>query len=324
MEKVKECVSCVSTPCITFVLQHTCLSLIYDRRYISLGQEEAPCVFGFSQLFTCRSRGPCVIWSMHARLDETSGEPIQHAHLCRTGAHEVISGAAADPTQAASYRSSTARNTTPNPDLEGSSPMRVDALGAPSPHGLQRQFSDSANSLRAQAALGATKLAGSGSGLGVGLAIPAPRARGEASSLPNLRLLGGAPGAGVSAAGGASLGSQAGRLARCTEGALLEDAEEGAGPRGAEGATEGGHEGTTAGYLAPRRSLSLNSEPGMGRRTPQVPGGTQGGGVPEYKWAVPPKFEADGGRQAGDAGGPAVADGLQLARLTSMQVRPCG
>ena len=262
--------------------------------------------------------------------DETPGKPIQHMQLCRTGAHEVTSGAAVDPTQAALWRSSAACDPNSNPDLEGSSPMRVDALGAhlpalgcfgaPSPHGLQRQFSDSANSLRAQAVLGATKQAGSGSGLGTGLAHPVPRTRGEASSLPNLRLLGGAPWEGVSAGGGASLGSQAGRLARCTEGALLEDAEEGAGPRGAEGATEGGLEGTAAGYLAPRRSLSLNSEPGTGRGAPQVPGGDPGGGVPEYRWAVPPKSEAAGGRQAGDAGGPAAADGLQLARLTSMQV----
>lgn len=265
-----------------------------------------------------------MIWSMHARLDETPGKPIQHTHLCRTGAHKVTSGAAADPTQAASWRTSAARDPNPNPDLEGSSPMRVDALGAPSPHGLQRQFSDSANSLRAQAALGATKQAGSGSGLGIGLAIPAPRTRGEASSLPNLRLLGAAPWGGVSAGGGASLGSQAGRLARCTEGPLLEDAEEDAGPMGAEGATEGGLEGTPAGYLAPRRSLSLNSEPSIGRGAPQVPGGDSGGGVPEYKWAVPPKSEAAGGPQAGDAGGPAAADGLQLARLTSMQVCACG
>lgn len=178
--------------------------------------------------------------------------------------------------------------------------------GAPMRGGLQRQFSDSASSLRAQAALGAVGQGKRRSGLRLGseagLAIAVPggaagwRASGAPASLPDMRL---------GEAGG--LGGTDSEKGSLRSGGTMAQAH------GMEEAASAQHPGT----LVTKRSLSFDSQ--RGRRDGGTPGGVSGGG-PGFHGAAPPKPGADELRHTAE---PSASPGPledALARQTSAQV----
>jgi len=211
----------------------------------------------------------------------------------------------------------------------GAAAAAAAAYAAPPSLGLQRQFSDSASSLRVHVVQGDRKQkpqvigSGSGSGHESGQAIPVPGRGGprrdgaSPASAPETRLLGESPalrsGGGAASLGGVAAGG--GALAAWGEEAHGRgaDVEEGAGllagPRGREEAR--------AGPLAPRRSLSIDSE--HGRRGAREAGAANRRGVLGFTWTAPAKARATEAPQAARArfGGAAAP----LARTASGQVR---
>ena len=216
-------------------------------------------------------------------------------------------------------------------ELGGAGAAAADAAAAPPSLGLQRQFSDSASSLRVHVVQGTGKQKpqdlglGSGSGHESGQAIPVPGRsglrRGGASpaSAPETRLLGESP-ALRSGGGAASLSGAAasgGVLAAWGEEAHGRgaDVEEGAGLL----AGSRGREEARAGPLAPRRSLSIDSLSEHGRRGAREAGAASRRGVLGFTWTAPGKAHATEASPATGArfGGAAAP----LARTASGQVR---
>ena len=200
---------------------------------------------------------------------------------------------------------------TEDPSTEtGGTPVPAAVLGASAPKGggLLRQFSDSASSLRAQAALGA---AGQGKqGLGykpgseAGSAIAVPggganwRPSGAPASLPDMRL---------GEAGG--LGATDPERGSLRSGGTMAQAE------GMEEAASAQHSGS----LVTKRSLSFDSERGRHDGGGDVPGE-----VPGFHWAAPPKPGADELRHAEDPSASPGPPEDALARRTSAQVCSMG
>ena len=226
---------------------------------------------------------------------------VRHAE-----AHAAGNGAGAPQRQADAAHC----GATEDPSSEtGGAPVLAAVLGAGGPKrgGLQRQFSDSASSLPAQAALGAAGQGKRGLGFKLGseagsaIAVPGGaadrRASGAPASLPDMRL------GEAGALGGAD--PERGSL-RC--GGTLAQAH------GMEEAASAQHPGS----LVTKRSLSFDSE--RGRRDGGTPGGVAGG-VPGFHWAAPPKPGADELRHAEEPSASPGPPEDALARQTSAQVR---
>ena len=183
-------------------------------------------------------------------------------------------------------------------------PAVVLGAGAPKRGGLQRQFSDSASSLRAQAALGAAGQGKRGLGLKLGseagsaIAVPGGAAgrhtSGAPASLPDMRL-----------GEGGGLGSTDPERGSLRSGGTM--------AHGTEETASAQHPGS----LVTKRSLSFDSE--RGRREVGTPG-VVSAGVPGFHWAAPPKPGADKLRHADEPSASAGPLEDPLARQTSAQV----
>ena len=309
-----------------------CLSVL--KCSLVSGNQTAPLVrthVCFAVLVTCVYWQGAWSWQMsqrcrHVRFPSRRRTSAQTGHVfkqpglfrlytCRAEAHAAGGGAAVLQRQADAMHCGATED--PSMETEGSPvPAGTLGAGAPAPGGLQRQFSDSASSLRAQAALGAVRQGKRGSGLGsasgAGSAIAVPggaagrRPSGAPASLPDMRL-----GLGLGEAG--ALGS-------------VVDPESGSW-RSAGGLTQpaSAEEAASAQHpcaLVTKRSLSFDSQRGRrgGGHADGGPPGRVPEGIPGFHWAAPPKPGADEVRHAAE---PLASPGTledSLARLTSAQV----